>query len=126
LFVSENTIKFHLKERVFQAGVANRLQAINAARQLGFIKKWTRGSTPPQNYRSCSARPRANALSSAPIEEFEPPYRQAESGASRSDFHSLPNCALGHAPSTRDRAPGRMTPARASARDHRRARDQRE
>ncbi|MEA3133958.1 MAG: LuxR family transcriptional regulator, maltose regulon positive regulatory protein [Gammaproteobacteria bacterium] len=39
LFVSENTIKFHLKNVYSKLSVANRLQAINAARQLGFIKK---------------------------------------------------------------------------------------
>ena len=37
LFVSENTIKFHLKNVYSKLGVANRLQAINAARQLGLI-----------------------------------------------------------------------------------------
>jgi LuxR family maltose regulon positive regulatory protein len=37
LFVSENTIKFHLKNIYSKLCVANRLQAINAARQLGFI-----------------------------------------------------------------------------------------
>ena len=37
LFVSENTVKFHLKNVYSKLGVVNRLQAINAARQLGFI-----------------------------------------------------------------------------------------
>jgi len=37
MFVSENTVKFHLKNVYTKLGVANRLQAINAARQLGFI-----------------------------------------------------------------------------------------
>jgi LuxR family maltose regulon positive regulatory protein len=37
LFVSENTVKFHLKNVYSKLGVSNRLQAINAARQLGFI-----------------------------------------------------------------------------------------
>ncbi len=38
MFVSENTVKFHLKNVYSKLGVANRLQAINAARQLGFIR----------------------------------------------------------------------------------------
>ncbi len=37
LFVSENTVKFHLKNVYSKLGVVTRLQAINAARQLGFI-----------------------------------------------------------------------------------------
>ena len=37
MFVSENTVKFHLKNVYSKLGVANRLQAINMARQLGFI-----------------------------------------------------------------------------------------
>jgi LuxR family maltose regulon positive regulatory protein len=37
LFVSENTIKFHLKNIYAKLSVANRLQAINAARQLGLV-----------------------------------------------------------------------------------------
>jgi len=37
LFVSENTIKFHLKNVYSKLGVANRLQAINAARQMGLV-----------------------------------------------------------------------------------------
>jgi len=37
LFVSENTVKFHLKNVYSKLGVVNRLQAINAARQLGLI-----------------------------------------------------------------------------------------
>jgi len=37
LFVSENTIKFHLKNIYAKLCVANRLQAINAARQLGLV-----------------------------------------------------------------------------------------
>jgi LuxR family maltose regulon positive regulatory protein len=37
LFVSENTVKFHLKNVYSKLGVVNRLQAINAARQLGFV-----------------------------------------------------------------------------------------
>jgi LuxR family maltose regulon positive regulatory protein len=37
LFVSENTVKFHLKNVYSKLGVANRLQAINAARLLGFL-----------------------------------------------------------------------------------------
>ncbi|HVN64397.1 MAG TPA: LuxR C-terminal-related transcriptional regulator, partial [Candidatus Binataceae bacterium] len=37
LFVSENTVKFHLKNVYSKMGVSNRLQAINTARQLGFI-----------------------------------------------------------------------------------------
>ncbi len=37
LFVSENTVKFHLKNVYSKLGVANRLQAINAARQMGLL-----------------------------------------------------------------------------------------
>jgi LuxR family maltose regulon positive regulatory protein len=37
LFVSENTVKFHLKNVYSKLGVANRLQAINVARLLGFL-----------------------------------------------------------------------------------------
>lgn len=37
LFVSENTIKFHLKNIFAKLGVSSRLQATNAARKLGLI-----------------------------------------------------------------------------------------
>lgn len=37
LFVSENTIKFHLKNVYSKLGVSSRLQAINAARQMGIL-----------------------------------------------------------------------------------------
>lgn len=37
IFVSENTVKFHLKNIYSKLAVANRLQAISAARQLGII-----------------------------------------------------------------------------------------
>ncbi len=37
LFVSENTIKFHLKNIYAKLGVANRLQAINASREIGLV-----------------------------------------------------------------------------------------
>ena len=37
IFVSENTVKFHLKNIHSKLAVANRLQAISAARQLGII-----------------------------------------------------------------------------------------
>ena len=38
LFVSENTIKFHLKHIYSKLGVASRVQAIASARELGFVK----------------------------------------------------------------------------------------
>jgi LuxR family maltose regulon positive regulatory protein len=38
LFVSENTIKFHLKNIYSKLAVSTRLQAINAARQLGLVQ----------------------------------------------------------------------------------------
>jgi LuxR family maltose regulon positive regulatory protein len=38
LFVSENTVKFHLKNIYAKLAVSNRLQAITAARQLGLIR----------------------------------------------------------------------------------------
>jgi LuxR family transcriptional regulator, maltose regulon positive regulatory protein len=38
LFVSENTIKFHLKHIYSKLGVANRVQAIASAREFGFVK----------------------------------------------------------------------------------------
>lgn len=37
VFVSENTIKFHLKNIYSKLGVGSRLQAINAARQMGLL-----------------------------------------------------------------------------------------
>lgn len=37
IFVSENTVKFHLKNIYSKLAVANRLQAISAARQLGIV-----------------------------------------------------------------------------------------
>lgn len=37
MFVSENTVKFHLKNIYTKLGAATRLQAINSARQLGVI-----------------------------------------------------------------------------------------
>lgn len=37
LFVSENTVKFHLKNIYSKLAVGNRLQAINAARQAGLV-----------------------------------------------------------------------------------------
>lgn len=37
IFVSENTVKYHLKNIFAKLGVGSRLQAINAARQLGLI-----------------------------------------------------------------------------------------
>ena len=37
LFVSENTVKFHLKNIYVKLAVGSRLQAINAARQLGLV-----------------------------------------------------------------------------------------
>lgn len=37
IFVSENTVKFHLKNIYSKLAVSSRLQAINAARQLGII-----------------------------------------------------------------------------------------
>jgi len=37
IFVSENTVKFHLKNIYSKLDVANRLQAVTAARQLGII-----------------------------------------------------------------------------------------
>lgn len=37
VYVSENTVKFHLKNIYSKLGVRNRLQAINAARQMGLI-----------------------------------------------------------------------------------------
>jgi len=38
IFVSENTVKFHLKNIYSKLAVASRLQAINAARQMGLIQ----------------------------------------------------------------------------------------
>jgi LuxR family maltose regulon positive regulatory protein len=38
LFVSENTIKFHLKHIYSKLGAANRVQAIASARELGLVK----------------------------------------------------------------------------------------
>lgn len=38
LFVSANTVKFHLKNIYSKLAVSNRLQAITAARQLGFVQ----------------------------------------------------------------------------------------
>ena len=37
IFVSENTVKFHLKNIYSKLSVSSRLQAINAARQMGII-----------------------------------------------------------------------------------------
>jgi LuxR family maltose regulon positive regulatory protein len=37
IFVSENTVKFHLKNIYSKLAVSNRLQAICTARQLGLI-----------------------------------------------------------------------------------------
>jgi LuxR family maltose regulon positive regulatory protein len=37
IFVSENTVKFHLKNIYSKLAVGSRLQAINAARQMGLI-----------------------------------------------------------------------------------------
>jgi LuxR family transcriptional regulator, maltose regulon positive regulatory protein len=39
LFVSENTIKFHLKHIYSKLGVASRVQAIASARELGLVKR---------------------------------------------------------------------------------------
>lgn len=39
LFVSENTIKFHLKHIYSKLGVASRVQAIASARELGLVKQ---------------------------------------------------------------------------------------
>jgi len=39
LFVSENTIKFHLKNIYSKLGVRSRVQAIASARELGLVKR---------------------------------------------------------------------------------------
>src|SRR5271170_1118645 len=38
LFVSENTIKFHLKHIYSKLGVTSRVQAVASARELGLVK----------------------------------------------------------------------------------------
>jgi LuxR family maltose regulon positive regulatory protein len=37
IYLSENTVKFHLKNIYSKLAVSSRLQAINAARQMGLI-----------------------------------------------------------------------------------------
>ena len=38
IFVSENTVKFHLKNIYSKLAVSSRLQAVAAARQMGLIR----------------------------------------------------------------------------------------